>query len=153
AIDADFIAHGHPFLMAAVGECLTGGHTARIRLDYTASGRRLHGLDGVAGLRGIWVHFKLTFRSFDCEESLVSIFLTQRGAQPPDFVSRMVYYPLTDHPTLSVPCEGALAELQAELTRQAGQTIELLSRLNREVFEEEAAKIDIYFEDSLMELE
>jgi superfamily II DNA or RNA helicase len=153
AIDADYIAHGHPFLTAAVDECLAIGRTARIQLHYTDSEQKLHGFDHLPGQRGLWATCKAIFRSFDREECLFSVFVRPGGADAGDFVSRMLYYRLVDHPLLTVDVDALREPVVKALGGQLEAPLAQLLRLNREVFEEEAAKIDTYFADSLLEFE
>jgi superfamily II DNA or RNA helicase len=153
AIDADFIALGHPFLTAAVEECLVIGRTARVRLDYTGADRKLHGFDGLAGRVGVWANLKVTFRSFDSEQSLLSAFVSRSGPEPDDFNARMLYYRLLEHPVPDPGLDFVKDALSGAVDGPIGRQLERLRLLNREVFEEEAAKIDTYFEDSLMEFE
>lgn len=153
AIDADFIALGHPFLTAAVQECLAIGRTARVQLDYTGADRKLHGFDGLAGRCGVWANLKATFRSFDTEQWLLSVFVSAAGAESDDFTARMLYYRLKEHPAPTLELDRVDEHLAGAVNARVAAQLERLRLLNREVFEEEAAKIDTYFADSLMEFE
>jgi hypothetical protein len=153
AIDADYIAHGHPFLMAAASDCLQLGHTACLRVLFSRADRRLHGYDHLAGCRGVWANFKITFSSYDIEQALVSVFVTDQEMEIGDFSSRLLYYPLEEAPAVALQLEGVQDCLAKALSRETQTKRQALELLNREVFEEETAKIDTYFEDALMEFE
>ena len=154
AIDADYIAHGHPFLMAAVEECRSIGETARLVLRYSDSDRRLHGFDHLPGRCGLWCNFKVTFSSFDTEECLFPVFVGDGLEFSDVFSFRMLYYPLIEAPT-TPPVPVAEVARGSERAREqlTSEKLTQLRTLNDQVFEEEAARIDTFFEDSLLEFE
>jgi len=154
AIDADYIAHGHPFLMAAVKECQSIGETARLILRYSDSDRRLHGFDHLPGRCGLWCNFKVTFSSFDTEECLFPVFVGDGLEFSDVFSFRMLYYPLIEAPTTPpVPVAEVARGSERAQEQLTSEKLTQLRMLNDQVFEEEAARIDTFFEDSLLEFE
>lgn len=154
AIDADYVAHGHPFLMAAIEECKRFGECTRLILRYSDSDRRLHGFDHLAGKVGLWCNFKVTFTSYDAEECLFPVLVGEDVQFSDVFSFRMLYYPLVESAGAPlVPLEALAAASEAACGTLTEAKLNELRRLNEQVFEEEAARIDTFFEDSLLELE
>ena len=154
AIDADYIAHGHPFLMAVVEECRSVGETARLILRYSDSDRRLHGFDHLPGKSGLWCNFKVTFSSFDTEECLFPVFVSEGMEFSDVFSFRIMYYPLVDTTkTPPVPIADVTSSCEQAREGLISEKLGELRKLNDHVFEEEAARIDTFFEDWLLEFE
>jgi len=154
AIDADYIAHGHPFLMAAIEECKRIGDCTRLTLRYSDSERRLHGFDHLPGKSGLWCNFKVTFSSYDTEECLFPVFVGEGVEFSDVFSFRMLYYPLVEAGAASATRVQPLAsESEAACAQLTEAKLRELRCLNDQVFEEEAARIDTFFEDSLLEFE